>query len=139
MWKCEACGERFANENSWHSCGQHTLESLFGRCEPVVREIFDRLVEAVQAEAEARVIPQKTRVTFQTRIRFLSVYPRKSSLLCGFLFGSRSEHARFEKVESLSRRNHVHTLRLRHPAEIDAEVRQWICEAHAVGRQEHLA
>ena len=50
----------------------------------------------------------------------------------------RLEHPRFTKIESISPRNHVHHFVLRNASEIDAEVDEWLREAHAVGKQEHL-
>ncbi|HWM89087.1 MAG TPA: hypothetical protein VNO33_24720 [Kofleriaceae bacterium] len=37
-----------------------------------------------------------------------------------------------------SARNHAHHFRLGDPADVD-DVRAWLAEAYAVGRQEHLA
>jgi hypothetical protein len=45
---------------------------------------------------------------------------------------------RFQKIETLSPRNHVHHFCLERPDELDAEFEGWIREAYAVGRHEHL-
>ena len=50
----------------------------------------------------------------------------------------RLEHPRFTKIESISPRNHVHHFVIQKPDEIDDQVKAWLREAHAVGRQEHL-
>ena len=50
----------------------------------------------------------------------------------------RLEHPRFTRIESISPRNHVHHFMIQDPCEIDTEVKAWLREAHAVGKQEHL-
>ncbi len=59
-------------------------------------------------------------------------------LAAHIVFARRLEHPRFTKVESISPRNHVHHFVIRHAGEIDEEVKAWLREAHAVGKQEHL-
>ena len=54
------------------------------------------------------------------------------------VFARRLEHPRFTKVESISPRNHVHHFVIHRAGEIDEEVKAWLREAHAVGKQEHL-
>ena len=138
LWRCPQCGERFTSKNQWHSCGEFSLDDLFARSAPHVREVFDALVELARRHGEVHVIAQKTRATVQARIRFLSVYPRKNHLLCGFLFGRRVDSPRFKKIESFSARNHVHSVAIASVEEIDAEVEAWLREAYDVGEQRHL-
>lgn len=139
LWQCPACGERFTTANQWHSCGKFDLKALFAHAEPHVLEIYQKFAEMVQAWGPVRIIPQKTRITFQVRMRFVSLYPRKSHLLGGFVFATRHEHPRFHKIESFSPRNHLHHFRLYSADELDADFAAWIAEAYAVGRQQHLA
>lgn len=28
LWECPACGKRFVNANTYHSCGRHTVEAF---------------------------------------------------------------------------------------------------------------
>lgn len=84
------------------------------------------------------IIPPKTRVTFQARMRFVSLYPRKSSLVGGFVFARRHDHPRFYRIETFSPRNHLHHFRLESQDDLDDEFRGWIAEAYAVGEQKHL-
>ena len=59
-------------------------------------------------------------------------------LVAHVVLARRLENPRFTKIESFSPRNHVHHFVIREASEIDAEVADWLREAHAVGRQEHL-
>jgi hypothetical protein len=45
----------------------------------------------------------------------------------------------FRSIQSISARNHVHVFRLEKSEDIDAEFRDWLKEAYAVGQQKHLA
>ena len=139
LWRCESCGETFTNKNAMHSCGRFSLDALFAKSAPHVRTMFERLQTMAAACGPIHTIPQKTRVVFQVRMRFLALYPRKSALLCGFVFARRVEHPRFEKILSVGPRSHVHDLRLTSVDGIDADVRRWIREAYASGEQQHLA
>jgi len=138
LWECPQCGERFTTANQWHSCGKHSLEALFASCEPQVFRIYQKFAQMVQACGPVTIIPQKTRVTFQVRMRFVSLYPRKAHLLGGFVFARRHAHRKFHKVETLSLLNHLHHFRLKSEEELDTDFRRWIEEAYAVGEQKHL-
>jgi uncharacterized protein DUF5655 len=139
LWKCAKCGRWFANRNQSHACGRLSdLNAHFARCDAGVRELFDALEDAVRQCGPVTVLPEKTRIAFHRRISFLGVMPRKDHLIVGFLFSSRVEDPRFEKIETYSPRNHGHRLRLRDVREIDDQFRSWIRAAYAVGEQKHL-
>jgi hypothetical protein len=70
LWTCPKCGHRFVTANIWHSCSRHTLDELFGRALPSVREAFDRWVELAGHCGPIVVIPQKTRIVFMGQVRF---------------------------------------------------------------------
>jgi hypothetical protein len=122
----------------WHSCGQYDLEALFARSEPHVLALFNRFAELVQSVGPVTIIPQKTRVVFQVRVRFAGAVPRKSALLCTFGFARRVESPRFEKIEKYAPKWYGHTIRVASESEFDAEFMDWIRESYAVGEQKHL-
>lgn len=138
LWQCPKCGERFVTRNMWHSCGKYALEPLFARSQPHVREMFDRFVELVQSIGPVTIIPQKTRITFQVRVRFVSLYPRKSFIRVGFWFPEPHEHPRFIKIEKYGPRAYGHALRLESLNDLDGELMAWLRMAYAVGEQRHL-
>jgi len=51
----------------------------------------------------------------------------------------RLEHPRFRRIDTISRRNHVHHFQFNSVSEVDAEVEAWLTEAYAVGAQKHLS
>lgn len=138
LWRCPACGEQFTTRNQWHACGTFDLDTLFARSQPVVRRLFDRFVEIVQGFGPVRVIPQKTRIALQVRMRFAALMPQKAVLKGHLVLARRRPSARFEKIETYSPRNHVHVFRLGSEDELDARFRELIGEAYRVGQQAHL-
>ena len=133
LWVCPRCGNSFTSPNMAHSCGQFDLDELFARSDPQVRAVFDTLAAAVTALGPVTVIPQRTRATFQSRVRFLSVYPRKSVLVAGIWLRRPLASPRFSKVEHLGSSNFVHEVRLGAPDDVDEELMRWVREARDAG------
>jgi uncharacterized C2H2 Zn-finger protein len=135
LWKCPRCGERFVTANTWHSCGRHSLKQLFARAEPNVRRMYRKLARMVRTCGRVRVIPQRTRLVFMTRVRFVAVYPRKKTLEIGIELPERDPHPRFHKIETYTRRMHGHYLRVENESQLDGQVQRWLCRAYATGAQ----
>jgi hypothetical protein len=138
LWQCPNCAREFANRNQSHACGTFTLEHHFAGKPDRIRAIFDTFVRAVNEDGAVRILPEKTRIAFQIRMSFAQLTPRKSWVDGHFVLARRIEHPRFRSIQSISERNHVHMFRLTSTADVDAELRDWIREARAVGAQEHL-
>lgn len=138
LWQCPKCGAKLVSKNMWHSCGQFSLEELFERSDPQVIRIFNRLAKMVRACGPVTITPQKTRVVFQVRVRFLACMPRKSYLLCNFEFAQRRPNPRFRKIVTYAPLWHGHELRLDSEEQLDDQVAEWVREAYAVGEQRHL-
>ena len=138
LWGCAKCGREFANRNQSHACGSYELEAHFHGKPSSIRALFERFVAAVQALGPVRVLPEKTRIAFQTRMSFAQVTPRQGWLDGHVVLARRAASPRFRRVETISARNHVHVFRLLHETELDEEFRGWLAEAYRVGKQEHL-
>jgi hypothetical protein len=138
LWRCPDCGRQFANRNQSHFCGRHDLESHFAGKPPEIRGLFEAVVAAIERLGPVIVLPEKTRIAFQTRMSFAQVTPRMKWLDGHFVLARRLEHPRFRKIETISARNHVHHFRLTKLPDIDAEFGSLLREAYAVGQQKHL-
>ncbi len=139
LWRCPKCRRAFANRNQTHTCRRlHDLAHHFAGREPIVREIFDRVIDAINAIGPVTILPEKTRIAFQVRMSFAPVTPRKRWLDGHVVLARRLEHPRFRKIETFSPRNHLHAFRLEHPDDVDATFIAWLHEAYAVGAQQHL-
>lgn len=138
LWTCPECGERFTTANQWHSCGRFELDALFARSEPHVRRLYDLFVAACEASGPVTVIPQKSRIALQVRMRFAALMPQKTALKGHLVLARRAESPLFENVETFSPRNHVHVFRLESEKQLDAAFRKLVAEAYDVGSQRHL-
>ena len=139
LWTCPKCGNKFVTKNMWHSCGKYNLDDLFASSEPHVRKIFDKIVELIKVLGSFTVIPQKTRVTLQVRVRFLSIMIRKSHLICGFWFAKTHKSPRFHKIEEIAPKAISHEVRIESLDDFDEEFKSWLKESYAIGKQKHLA
>ena len=137
MWRCPACGREFANPNQSHACGRHDLEGHFAGKDPIVRAIYDAFLAMIEEFGPVTVLPEKTRIAFQTRMSFAQLTVRRRWVLGHFVLARRAEDPLFTKVETFSPRNHLHAFRLDWPEEVE-RLRAFAREACAVGRQEHL-
>lgn len=138
LWRCSKCGREFANRNQSHACGTYDLEAHFRGKPERIRKLFDRVVAAVKRIGPVHVLPEKTRIAFQTRMSFAQITPRRGWLDGHVVLARRLESPRFRRVETFSARNHLHAFRLVDESEIDDEFRAWLREAYRVGNQEHL-
>ena len=138
LWRCPECGEKFVTKNLWHSCGKHTLEELFARSDAHVLPLFKKFAKMVRACGPVRMIPQKTRVVFQVRVRFAGAYPRKSYFLAGFALPYRAEDPRFIKIENYAPHFQGHLFRVATEADLDNKVQRWLKESYRAGAQDFL-
>ena len=137
LWSCPACGRAFANANQSHACGRHDLESHFAGKPPLVRDLYQAFLAMLEEIGPVTVLPEKTRIAFQTRMSFAQLTVRRHWVLGHFVLARRVEDPLFTKVETFSPRNHAHHFRLERVEELDG-LRDFAREAYAVGRQEHL-
>lgn len=138
LWRCPKCGERFVTANMWHSCGKQSLKALFSKSEPHVFRLYKKFAVMVRACGPARVIPQKMRVVFQTRVRFAGCYPRKSWLLCGIALPGRIQHPKVVKVDEYAPHFIGHLFRFTDEDDLDSDVQRLLRESYRVGNQEFL-
>lgn len=138
LWRCPECGQTFTSRNLPHSCQVIGLDELFAGAAPVLRETFERLVAAAGESGPVTVNVTKSRATLQARMRFAGIErPRKAHLVAHLVLTRPLESPRL-RVEPLAPYYHVHWLRLREPADVDAELTAWLAEAYQVGLQRHV-
>jgi len=138
LWACPRCGRTFAQLNQTHTCAPlGALDARFQRCEPGVRETFDRVVAAVSAIGPVDVLPERTRIALHVRMSFAAFVPRVRWLDGHVILARRLDSPRFRRIEVYSPRNVLHAFRLAAPDEVDDEVVGWLSEAYAVGEQRH--
>jgi hypothetical protein len=124
LWTCPTCGHRFVTANVWHSCGRYRFEDHFRANDTAMRALFDRLEETIRSFGAVAVYPQKTRIVFQVRARFVGVSVRRRWLVGTIWLKRRASHPLIWKVAFLGRQDYVHHFKLTSAAEIDAAFRR---------------
>jgi hypothetical protein len=115
------------------------LEHHFRGRSPIVAHLFRAFLAALEAIGPVTVLPEKTRIAFQTRMSFAQLTPRTTCLVGHLVLAAPSSSAKFSKIESHSARNHVHHFRLEDETFLDSEFRAVLAQAYAVGNQQHHA
>ena len=70
---------------------------------------------------------------------FAQITPKNHWLDGHLVLARRADDPLFRKVETISRRNHVHHFRIQNPADISKALRNFVREAYEVGEQKHLS
>jgi len=138
LWTCPLCGERFITARMWHSCGKYKLEDHFAHCEPHVFPLFKKFARMVRACGPVHMIPQKTRIVFQVRVRYAGCQVRKSHLACAIALPRRVDNSRFTKITSYAPHFIGHHFRVSSKKDLDAQLQRWLREAYSVGAQKFL-
>jgi hypothetical protein len=139
LWQCPRCGRTFVSRNLPHSCHMVDLGEHFAQADPIVRETFVALVEAVEANGPLTINATRSRITFQTRMRFGGVdRPRNALLSANFVLTRAIADERLARVDHVPPYYYVHRLRLEAPEAVDPQVERWFAEAHLIGEQRHV-
>jgi hypothetical protein len=99
--------------------------------------LFRRVRAAVEACGPVTVVSEKSRIAFHARMSFMAITVQKGGLRGHFVFASVHRHPRFRRIETVSRRNHVHDFRISSAQDLDPIFLSWIAEAYRVGEQRH--
>jgi AcrR family transcriptional regulator len=123
----------------WHSCSNHTLAEHFRGRAPALRRLFDEYLAYLRSLGPVTVIPQKTRISLQGRVRFASAVVRKGWIECGLWLKRHVDDPRFARVERYTPVDWVYRFRLRQPADLDEGLKAYLRESYAVGRDAQKA
>lgn len=135
LWRCPKCGKYYVTRNMWHACARHSVTEHFTGRDPKLRLLFDLLVALVKRNGPLRVVPGKTGIAFQQRMRFGGAVVRRNYIEAGFLLPRRVEHPRMRKIIAYSRHAYGHHVEVRTPADLDEELAGWLRESYRVGQQ----
>jgi hypothetical protein len=122
----------------WHSCSNYNLNDHFEGKDPQVRQVFEKLLSLVQQCGPVAVIPQKSRIAIQARVRFAGGVARKNWFDAGLWLTRRAEHPCLRRVETFGPKSFRLHFRLTRPEDLDEEFAALVRDSYAVGCQEHL-
>jgi hypothetical protein len=124
------------NLNASHSCVQLTLDEFFGdRREQ--RQLYEALLGVVRRFGPLTVNANKSRISFQGRVRFATLARvTQTGLVCTFWLKREVVSPRIARVDLYAPSNYVHQFRLTDVSELDDEVASWLHDASKVGLQQ---
>jgi hypothetical protein len=100
------------------------------------RPLYDAFLQLVERFGPVTVNVTKTRIAFQSRVRFAGIPGiRKDGIICGFWLKRRIDSPRFTRVEHIPPGNYVYQFKVSRIDDLDEQVAGWIEEAALVGRQ----
>src|SRR5687767_764329 len=133
LWVCPDCGRQFVSVNRNHSCGRYSLDDHFAGKEPVVRALYEQLLESLERLGPVGVFAVKTRIVFQAEVQFAAAMPRRRWLDGYFWLRRQAAHPHIRKVDMGVFRDYGHLFRLTQPQDLDEELEDLLHEAYMMG------
>ncbi len=109
-----------------------TVASHFEDKLPIVKQIYDRLLEALRQYGEVHEAPKQTSIHLDNTTGFAGVYTRKDYILLHFRTDYPMDDPRLSKGEQLSARRFKHTIKLTQVSDIDAQLLKWLEDAYKI-------
>lgn len=138
MWTCERCGRSFANRNQSHACQTIGIAEHLAEKTELAVSIYEEVTRVLRRHGEFREHPQKGGIGFISRMTFGGVALRSRWVDLYFMLPRPLDHERVFKLDLYGPSSWAHTIRLRSPDDVDAEVRGWLAESLRRGDQETL-
>ena len=98
--------------------------------EPIVREIYEKLLQNIHIFGSIKIEPKKTSIHLSNRFGFAGVYTQKKAINLEVHLNHQVASPRVSKVEQASANRFHHTIKLTSPADVDGELIQWLREAY---------
>jgi hypothetical protein len=109
-----------------------TVDFHFEGKDPAVQKIYDRLLKAAGKFGPVKEDPKKTSIHLVHKTAFAGVATRKSAVVLTIKSDRKLPSPRIHKSEQTSAQRFHHEVKLTAPAEVDAELIQWLKAAYAL-------
>jgi hypothetical protein len=109
-----------------------TVKSHFEGKDPAVQKIYDRLLKAAERFGPVKEEAKKTSIHLVRRTAFAGVATRKTTVVLTIKSDRKLSSPRIHKSEQTSAQRFHHEVKLTTPAEVDAELVQWLKAAYAL-------
>lgn len=109
-----------------------TIKSHFAGKDPVVQEIYERLLTAAGRFGPVQQEAKKTSIHLVRKTAFAGVATRKTAVVLTLKSDRPLSSPRIHKSEQTSARRFHHEVKLTQPAEVDADLVQWLKAAYAL-------
>jgi Domain of unknown function (DUF5655) len=112
--------------------GTLSVDSLFTGKDPVVRQIYDRIVHELEGIGPFAEEPRKTSIHLVHTVAFAGIHPRKSALILSLRTDRPVDNPRVVRSEQVSANRWHIEFKLTDPSDVDEEVRTCLAEAVAL-------
>lgn len=109
-----------------------TVKSHFDGKAPVVRKIYDQLMQALKPLGPVSVEPKKTSLHLVRTTAFAGVATRKEYLILTIKSDRALTSPRIHKTERVSAKRFHHEVKLTTPTDVDDELLGWLTAAYAL-------
>jgi len=109
-----------------------TVDSHFKSKDASVRQVYDRILKATKLCGPVGEEPKKTSIHLMNQTAFAGVATHKSALVLTIKSDRKLSSPRIHKSEQTSANRFHHEVKLTSPAEVDAELVQWLKDAYAL-------
>ncbi|MFN8444764.1 MAG: DUF5655 domain-containing protein [Caldilineaceae bacterium] len=109
---------------------EYTVDQHFVGKEPIVRKIYDRLVQKMSVIGNVSEDPKKTSIHLNHHTALAGVATRKNYLLLNIKSARPLESPRFRKAEKLSASRYHQETKLEKPEDVDEELLLWLQAAY---------
>ncbi len=109
-----------------------TVKSHFEGKDAAVRQIYDRLLQAVGRFGPVKEDPKKTSIHLVNKTAFAGVATQKRAIVLTIKSDRKLSNPRLHKSEQTSANRFHHEVKLSSPAEVDSELVKWLKAAYAL-------
>jgi hypothetical protein len=110
----------------------HSVKSHFEGKDPAVREIYDRIIDAVRSLGPVKAEAKKTSIHIVHTTALAGVATRKSHLILTIKSDRKLASPRICRSEQTSANRFHHEIKLVSPNDVDAELIGWLTAAYAL-------
>jgi flagellar basal body-associated protein FliL len=110
-----------------------TENTLLKNASPEVTNMYNRFVDLVKAIGPVSILPTQTRIDFQARTIFASVYFKLESLEIQMVLPTIVQDARIIRVDTISSDKYAHNIMIKSLDDYDAQFNAWLQEAYDLG------
>jgi hypothetical protein len=111
---------------------EFAVEAHFENKEPVVRKIYDQLLQHSRRFGPVVKDPKKTSIHLNNSTAFAGVATRRNGIILTIKSDRGLDSPRIHKTEQTSARRFHHEVKLTAPTEVDAELIRWLKDAYAL-------
>jgi Domain of unknown function (DUF5655) len=130
VWTCPQCERTFGRTGQGHLCiPATTVDEWFADEPDEHRQIHERIAEHLDALGDVRVEAVAVGIFYKRRRNLAELRGRADHLGLSMVLPAGRDHERFTRRSPMSGGRTSYLVPLRHPDDVDDQVRDWLTEA----------